>query len=68
MENFQKNAKLMSIIDFINLTRCKLAKDMPRSSNLKINEIALKSGFSSISYFTRTYKKVMGYTPSKEKQ
>ena len=61
-----KQATGMTIVDCIKLTRCQIARELLRNSNLKIHEVAEKSGFSGVSYFTRTYKKLTGHLPSEE--
>ena len=39
-----------------------------QSSKYKVSEIALKSGFSDIKYFTTVFKKVTGFSPHKYRQ
>lgn len=48
------------------LTRYRLEKAMQLLGNpdLSITEIALSVGFSSVSYFTETFRKALGVTPS----
>lgn len=53
-----------SIVNYINLTRCENAKFMLAETDASIMEIAVACGFSDQSYFTRTFKKMLGVTPS----
>ena len=39
-----------------------------QSTKYKVTEIALKSGFSDIKYFTTVFKKVTGFSPHKYRQ
>lgn len=50
----------------INSLRCKNAESMLQKG-ATITEAALESGFESVSYFSRTYKKIRGYSPSEYK-
>ena len=44
-------------IDFLNHTRIENAKILLKDTNLKIYEIAYKTGFQNINYFNRLFKK-----------
>lgn len=48
--------------------RCQKAKILLNNSGSKIKEISDLCGFHDTAYFTKCYKKVLGYTPSKERQ
>ena len=50
-------------ITYINILRCKKAKTCILEG-MSVTETAIECGFESISYFSRTYKKVMGKSPS----
>lgn len=50
----------------INSLRCKNAESMLQKG-ATITEAAMMSGFESVSYFSRTYKKIRGYSPSEYK-
>lgn len=52
--------------DYINLLRCNNAQKLLRSGRYNISESAYASGFNNLSYFTRTYKKIVGKLPSQE--
>ena len=50
-------------VAFILATRLSHAKDLMRYSDLTLEEIALQSGFSSLSYFCKVFKKQTALTP-----
>ncbi len=59
-----KNTLGVSPIDYINAEKIKFAKKlMKERKNLRISEIAMLSGFNSISYFNRQFKKLEFTTP-----
>ena len=51
----------------INNLRCKNAESLLQKG-ATITEAATGSGFESVSYFSRTYKKLRGYSPSEYKE
>lgn len=51
--------------DYLNNERIKFAKKLIRTTNKKMVDVALQSGFNSASYFTRIFKKNEGITPQK---
>lgn len=55
-------------IRYLNLVRCQYAGKLLRSGKYKIHECAGEAGFENLSYFTKTYKKIMGVLPSEEKR
>lgn len=55
-----------TIMDFLNALRCRQAETFLRQG-LSVTETAEKCGFDSIAYFSRTYKKYMGISPSQVK-
>ena len=55
-----------TIVTYINILRCKKAEAC-LSEGMTVTEAAGESGFDSISYFSRTYKKLMGISPSRKK-
>ena len=59
-----KNQSGMSLRKYLNDLRIEHACDLLRHSDLSINDIALKSGFTSASYFNRIFKDSEGITPS----
>ncbi|MCM1504522.1 MAG: ATP-binding protein [Muribaculum sp.] len=54
----------LSIVDFIKKVRMEHAMKLMDDPSLSIGEIAYKSGFSSIGYFSTVFKKYFGKTPS----
>ena len=54
-----------TVTEYINLQRCKLARELI-AGGAPISSAALESGFKSASYFTRTYKKQFGFSPSEK--
>lgn len=53
--------------EFLRHTRCSHAKHLLTQSDASISEIAMRCGFSDISYFTKVFKKEIGILPSKYK-
>ena len=56
-----------SIREYIQLLRCHEAENMLRTKEYTVSEVASECGFSNVSYFTQTFKRVKGYLPSKLK-
>lgn len=56
-----------TIFTYINIMRCKNA-EFCILEGMSVAEAAYESGFETISYFSCTYKKVMGIHPSKVKK
>lgn len=55
-----------TIVHYINLVRCRNAAKLLRSGKYRVNDVALQCGFRNMSYFTKTYKQVMGVLPSED--
>ncbi len=53
-----------TVLTYANFLRCVYAQQCI-VSGMTVTEAALESGFESVSYFSRTYKKLMGTLPSK---
>ena len=53
-----------TIIYYINYLRCYHARSLLRRDELNISSVATQCGFNNVSYFTKTYKKFFGITPS----
>lgn len=53
-----------TVFTYINSLRCKNAESC-LGKGMSVTEAALQSGFESVSYFSRTYKKIVGHSPSK---
>lgn len=56
-----------TVITYVNILRCKRAA-ISISEGTSITEAAIECGFESLSYFSRTYKRVIGYAPSEIKR
>lgn len=63
LSRFYKQATGRNLSDYINETKAKAASKMLSDTQLKVNEIALKLGFESPSYFTSFFRKMVGKTP-----
>lgn len=64
-----KNTLGISPIDYVNSEKIKFSKKLIKESkDLRISEIAFKSGFNSTSYFNRQFKKLELMTPQQFKK
>ena len=52
------------VIDCFNRMKIEAARQMIRSGQLNITQIAARLGFSSVHYFSRRFKSITGMTPS----
>lgn len=52
-----------TVFAYLNALKCKNAEGLILQG-YSVSEAALESGFESLSYFSRTYKKLMGHSPS----
>ena len=57
----------MSPSQYIRIARIKAAKKLLHYNFLTLEECSIKSGFSSVQYFCRVFKKETGMTPSEYK-
>ncbi len=55
-----------SIVDYINNCRCDKARGLIASGKHSVFEAAVLCGFDDASYFAKTYKKLLGRSPSAE--
>ena len=55
------------INDFINRYRVKMAKKLMDETDMMVYEIAFAVGFSNQHYFSRTFKRITGLSPSEYK-
>lgn len=63
-----KNTLGISPIDYINSEKIKFSKKLIKESkDLRMSEIAYKSGFNNSSYFNRQFKKTEMMTPQQFK-
>lgn len=57
-----------SFIDFVNKERILKACELLKSSNMKINEIAMEVGITNSNYFSVLFKKIIGKSPMEYRQ
>jgi two-component system response regulator YesN len=53
----------VTIVDYITNTRIEYAKELLISTNKNCTEICFESGYNNQSYFTQTFKELVGVTP-----
>jgi YesN/AraC family two-component response regulator len=53
----------ISLTDHVNRMRVDMACAMLKQGNMPISEIAKASGFPTVTYFNRVFKKIMGISP-----
>lgn len=53
-----------TVVRYINNLRCLEAQKLLREGNYTVGEVANRCGFENLSYFTRTYKAIIGCTPT----
>lgn len=56
-----------TVFGYLNILRCRHA-EFCLSQGMTITEAARESGFNTLSYFSRTYKKIMGCGPSSSRK
>lgn len=61
--HFFKRHEGISFINFLNIYRNSRAEEMLRFTSMSISEIALMTGFGSVSQFNRTFKNIKGLSP-----
>lgn len=54
----------LTIVEHLNLIRCRAAHHYLANTNKKVHEIAALCGFNGNSYFAKTFQRVMGLSPS----
>ncbi|MBQ3493761.1 MAG: helix-turn-helix transcriptional regulator [Clostridia bacterium] len=64
---FKKYTKL-TIIDYLNAERIEESKRLINENILSLSQIAFSVGFEDYNYFSRTFKKINGYTPTEYKK
>lgn len=60
-----KNEMGISPVDFTNKERIKLAISLLREGTHSIQDVAIRCGFNSASYFTRRFKRAVGVCPAR---
>lgn len=58
-----KEATGFAFVEYVNSVRIKEAKKLLESSSLKVNLIARKVGFGSVTHFGRVFRAVTGHSP-----
>ena len=61
-----KEMTSLTVVDFINKSRCFAVKNLLQTGKYAVGEAALSCGFDNFSYFSKTYKKHIGCLPSKQ--
>ena len=61
-----KEAMGVSILNHLNYIRCKKAKSLIKSGLYNVSESAYACGFRNLSYFSKTYKELMGNLPTED--
>lgn len=62
MHSFKKKTE-KTVVEYITNERMEKAKVLLKFSDFQINTVAEMSGYEDYSYFTRVFKKIVGYTP-----
>lgn len=57
----------MTVVNFLNVIRCRNAKILLLKKKYSVSEVAGMCGFENDSYFSRTFKNIMGKLPSEIK-
>ncbi|MBE5749824.1 MAG: helix-turn-helix domain-containing protein [Clostridiales bacterium] len=63
-----KSATNKSVMDYYLDLKIKAAKEMLRGDDMSVKEISEKLAFDSSNYFTKTFKKLTGLTPTEYKK
>ena len=66
--NLFRAATNETIISYLNKKRISKAKNLMQNGGISIQYVALMTGYESISYFSRTFKKYEGISPSEFKR
>ena len=57
-----------SVVQYINMTRCRTAEKLLVTGKLTVGEAAAATGYDNLSYFTRTFKTITGHLPGEYKK
>lgn len=55
----------MMFKSYLNKVRIEAAKEMLRTTNMRVQEVAYASGYMNVEHFTRTFTEKVGCSPSK---
>ncbi len=61
-----KKCTMLTIVEYINQVRCSMAKKLLSTGEYSVGEVMAFCGFDNQSYFTKTYKRIIGNLPSNE--
>ena len=61
-----KEATGKTVLNHLNYVRCTNANTMLSSGKYSVSQSAFASGFSNLSYFSKTYKSVIGNSPKND--
>lgn len=53
----------INYIEYVNTLRLEKAKEMLGNSKMNVSEVAERTGFESLSYFSKQFKKKYGVSP-----
>lgn len=62
-----KKAFNMSVVEYITQVRLENAKILLESGNIRIDDVAKKTGYANTTYFIKKFKEKYGYTPNNYK-
>lgn len=57
-----------TILQLLNCSRCNHARTLLATGKYNVTQSALASGFTNISYFSKTYRRLIGHLPNEEIQ
>lgn len=60
---FMKKSTDQTFLEFLNGYRCHMARIQLEASDLPITTIAMASGFTSLSYFSKVFRRYVGMSP-----
>ncbi|MFX3632558.1 MAG: response regulator [Candidatus Pristimantibacillus sp.] len=63
LSRYYKQITGHNLLEYIQSTKLNVTIDLMMTTNLKLNEIAIRAGFDSPSYFTTFFKKMTGLSP-----
>jgi len=63
-----KDVTSITINQYINSLRCNQARQLLLTTELPVSEVAEQTGFRSVSYFTKAYKRSFNQTPSEARR
>jgi len=63
LSRFFKEATGFTFVEYVNSVRIAEAKKLLEQSSMKVNSIAKRVGFGSVTHFGRVFKSVTGHAP-----